>query len=117
MAEHGTVRCRSYVICLHGSVIATRSGIIRQAGCASVSGSRAKGLLSRMLRAIEPAGWGTAPPPAHFATKSANCCLGHSVMVARSQSGGEDTMRTYVTVTGVAVGLLAVWAALAPFVS
>jgi hypothetical protein len=31
--------------------------------------------------------------------------------------GGEDTMRTYFTVTGMAVGLLAVWAALVPFVS
>jgi hypothetical protein len=31
--------------------------------------------------------------------------------------GGEDTMRTFFTAIGMAVGLLAVWAALVPFVS
>jgi hypothetical protein len=30
---------------------------------------------------------------------------------------GEDTMRTFFTAAGMAVGLLAVWAALVPFVS
>jgi hypothetical protein len=30
---------------------------------------------------------------------------------------GEDTMRAYFTATGMALGLLAIWAALVPFVA
>jgi hypothetical protein len=30
---------------------------------------------------------------------------------------GEDTMRAYITATGMALGLLALWAALVPFVA
>jgi hypothetical protein len=41
----------------------------------------------RVARDLESARWGKAATPALFTTKSANCCLGHSVMVARSQSG------------------------------
>ena len=73
------------------------------------------------LLAIEPAKWGKATPSAHFATKSASCCLDHSVMIARPSfwpnRDGEDTMRAYFTATGMALGLLVVWAALVPFVA
>ena len=31
--------------------------------------------------------------------------------------GGERTMRAYITVTGIAVGLLTIWAALVPLVA
>ena len=31
--------------------------------------------------------------------------------------GGERTMRAYITVTGIAVGLVALWAALVPLVA
>ena len=50
-----------------------------------------------------------------------DCLLGHSVMNARPpfspDRDGEGPMRTYVTAAGMAFGLVAVWAALVPFVA
>jgi hypothetical protein len=41
-----------------------------------------------------------------------------SAVIILAQSGnGVDTMRAYVTATGIALGLLTVWAALVPFVA
>jgi hypothetical protein len=71
----------------------------------------------RERSASHPHSSGKTPPRAHFATKSANCCLVTASWLRDPNRGGEDTMRTYFTATGMAVGLLAVWAALVPFVS
>jgi hypothetical protein len=38
-------------------------------------------------------------------------------VVILTQSGGERTMREYITAAGIALGLLAVWAALVPLVA
>ena len=53
--------------------------------------------------------------------KPAECFLAHSVMNARPSFSpnrdGEGPMRTYVTAASMAFGLVAVWAALVPFVA
>jgi hypothetical protein len=65
---------------------------------------------------------GRALPPhlvAGFRAKiNKGYCLRHNVVGAQSPFSATETrtMRAYVAVTGVAVGLIAVWAALAPFV-
>ena len=61
-------------------------------------------------------------PPDMAAIIPGSCRLRHSATCAPSPSWGsrsrlEGPMRTYLTVIGMALGLVAVWAALVPFVA